>query len=74
MAKVGAAFPNIRLATFTASPGETQFSDAIAKGLDDFSAVQFAESEIERALAPWSAETLTKRQCQMFDRVCDRAA
>jgi hypothetical protein len=74
MAKVGATFPNIRLATFAASPEETSFADAIAEGLIDLSAVRFTESEIERALAPWSAETLTKRQCQSFDRACDHAA
>jgi hypothetical protein len=70
VARIAPTFPNIHLATFSASPDETDFAREIAEGFTWLRSAQFDEGDIDRALQAWSAEALSAAQCKVFDSAC----
>jgi hypothetical protein len=70
VAKIAGSFPNIKLATFAAQPDEKAFSAAVAEGLIWLKSGQSAHHDLGPLLKPWSAETLSAKQCQVFDSAC----
>jgi hypothetical protein len=72
--KIATSFPNVFLATFDEAPAEPGFRVSVAEGVRWLRAApQFDAAAIAAALAPWSAEALTARQCAIFDRLLRRA-
>lgn len=68
-ARIAATFPNVFLATFDAKRPDAEFGSRIDDGIAWLRAGKFETAAIERAMAPWTAETLTQAQCAVFDRV-----
>jgi hypothetical protein len=74
VAEIAREFPNVFLATFEESPTEPQFHEQVSKGVEWLHAPKFDVSIIDAKLKPWSAEELTRKQCAIFDQVCERGA
>jgi hypothetical protein len=69
VSRIAAQLPNVFLATFDEQPGEPEFQDRIAKGIEWLIAASFDATAIEASCEPWSAAEMTRRQCVVFDRV-----
>lgn len=67
--QIAATFPNVFLATFDETPAEAQFHAGVEQGIAWLRAPKFDPAAIDRAMAPWTAETLTQAQCAVFDRI-----
>jgi hypothetical protein len=69
LCRMAATFANVFCATFERDPLEPAFLQQVRRGLAWLRAPIFDPASIERQLAPWSAENLTRIQCQIFDRL-----
>jgi hypothetical protein len=67
--RIAATFPNVFLATFDETPAEAQFRASVEQGIEWLRAPTFDPAAIDRAMVPWTAETLTQSQCAVFDRI-----
>ncbi|MGH6827731.1 MAG: glycosyltransferase [Rhizomicrobium sp.] len=67
--RVAPDFSNIFLAAFS-SPRDAAFLEAVSQGLDWLEMAKVDAGQVRQALRPWSAEELSRRQCQVFDRAC----
>jgi hypothetical protein len=71
VAKLAERFPNVAVASFESDASEPRFAEAVAHGMDWLRDPKFDASKIEAELAPWSAEELTRVQCDIFSRVTE---
>ena len=69
VAGIAGNFPHVFVADFVA-PSDPAFETALAKGIEWLTkAGPVGSAGLAAAIAPWSAEALTRRQCEIFDRV-----
>jgi len=74
VAEIAPRFPNVFLASFDETPAEPGFRARIAEGIAWLRAApSFDAAAIAAEMKCWSAETLTGRQCAVFDRLLQTA-
>ena len=72
VAKLAVRFPNVAMASFDCEPSGPEFADAVSRGMEWLRNAKFDESIVEREIAPWSAEELTRTQCAIFSRISEQ--
>jgi len=73
VSQIAQRFPNVFLGLFVAEPSESQFQTVVADGLRWLREGKFDDAaRLDKAVAPWLAEELTRVQCSIFDRISDK--
>lgn len=69
--KLAARFPNVAVAGFDSDPSEPGMAQEIARAMKWLLHPEFDPASVDRELAPWSAEEMTRAQCEIFSRIVD---
>lgn len=72
VSKIAANFASVFLGRFKAKPAAPEFKAVVAAGLRWLRAGKFDLSNVDRDLAPWLAEELTRVQCAIFDLISNK--
>lgn len=67
--QIAAQFPNVFISAFDEDPSEQQFRARVDEGIEWLRSPKFDPAAIDVQMAPWSAQTLTRAQCAIFDGV-----
>ena len=70
--KLACRFPNVTIADFDPDPSSPHMGDAVARGIEWLRNPNFDLANVDRELEPWSAEEMTRIQCDIFSHVADR--
>jgi len=73
VSKSAAQFPSVRLVTFSTDLETSEFDSELRKALGWLASANYSSSATnDEQLIPFLAEALTKKQCEVFDRVIAR--
>jgi len=72
VSKIVPQFSNFHLGQFKSDPSEHAYASVVLGGIKWLRDARCQNLEIDRELEPWSAKQLTRAQCLVFDRVCEK--
>lgn len=67
--KLADRFPNVAMASFDPDPSDPEMAGAVARGMEWLRNPKFDGTTVDRELAHWSAEEMTRVQCAIFSRI-----